>query len=91
MAKIPEFATLDEAVEFWETHSFADYVDDTEAVELEVNLETDQVEVIHVYLEPRLAQRLKDIAEARGTISESLVHRWLEERLLEEAPQHKTE
>ncbi len=36
--KIPQFETLDEAVAFWETHSFADYVDDTEPVEIQIDL-----------------------------------------------------
>jgi hypothetical protein len=32
MAKIPKFKTLEEAAEFWDTHDFEDYVDDTEPV-----------------------------------------------------------
>jgi hypothetical protein len=38
MAKIPDFDSLEEVIEFWDTHSFADYVDDTEPVEFEVDL-----------------------------------------------------
>lgn len=38
MAKIPEFKTLDEAVEFWETHDSTDYVDELEEVQFEVDL-----------------------------------------------------
>jgi len=32
MAKIPEFKTLEEEQEFWQTHSAVDYLDDTEEV-----------------------------------------------------------
>ena len=38
MAKIPDFKTLDEAVEFWETHDTADYWEDMEEVTFEVDL-----------------------------------------------------
>ncbi len=38
MAKIPEFATLEEAAAFWDTHDFEDYREDTEPVTFEVNL-----------------------------------------------------
>ena len=38
MAKIPEFETLDEAVEFWETHDSTDYWEELEEVQFEVDL-----------------------------------------------------
>jgi YgiT-type zinc finger domain-containing protein len=38
MAKIPDFETLDEAVEFWESHDSSDYWEDMEEVEFEVDL-----------------------------------------------------
>ncbi len=38
MAKIPDFKTLDEAVEFWETHDSADYWEDMEEVSFEIAL-----------------------------------------------------
>ena len=47
MVKIPDFKTLDEAVEFWESHDSADYWEDMEEVKFEVNL-------LHNLLHPRL-------------------------------------
>ncbi len=38
MAKPLEFETIEEEVEFWESHSTADYWDDMEKVEFEVDL-----------------------------------------------------
>ena len=38
MAKLPEFETVDEEVKFWETHDSADYWDDMEEVNFEVDL-----------------------------------------------------
>ncbi|MBI4772466.1 MAG: hypothetical protein HY784_19055 [Chloroflexi bacterium] len=36
--KIPEFDTFEDIAEFWDTHDFSDYIDETEPVEIEVNL-----------------------------------------------------
>ena len=41
MAKIPDFKTLNEAVEFWETHDSADYWENMEEVSFKVNLYRD--------------------------------------------------
>jgi hypothetical protein len=38
MGRIPKFKTLAEASEFWETHDFDDYVDDTEPVTVTVRI-----------------------------------------------------
>jgi YgiT-type zinc finger domain-containing protein len=38
MAKIPDFETLDQVVEFWETHDTADYWEEMEEVTFEVDL-----------------------------------------------------
>lgn len=38
MATIPEFETLDEAVEFWETHDSTEYWADMEEVQFDVDL-----------------------------------------------------
>jgi len=38
MTKIPDFKTLDEAVEFWEVHDSADYWEDMEEVTFEIAL-----------------------------------------------------
>jgi hypothetical protein len=35
--KIPEMTSYDEIVEFWETHSLADYWDETEPAEFEID------------------------------------------------------
>lgn len=38
MTKIPDFETLDEAVEFWESHDSTDYWEDMEEVQFDVDL-----------------------------------------------------
>ncbi len=67
MAKIPEFKTLDEAVEFWESHDSADYWEDTEEVQFEVELYQNLVHPKLIVLThrpehcPRCQHKLNDI------------------------------
>jgi YgiT-type zinc finger domain-containing protein len=39
MAKLPDFRTPEQAIEFWETHNAADYLDETQEVQIAVNLQ----------------------------------------------------
>ena len=67
MAKIPEFKTLDEAVEFWESHDSTDYWEDTEEVQFEVDLHQNLVHPKLIVLThrpehcPRCQHNLNDI------------------------------
>lgn len=38
MAKIPDFDTLQDAAEFWDTHDSTEYLDDMEEIDVEVNI-----------------------------------------------------
>lgn len=75
MAKIPDFKTLDEAVEFWETHDSADYWEDLEEVTFEVDLHRN---LLHPKLStlayppercPRCQQALDDIMTEYVTLA----------------------
>lgn len=81
--KIPDFVTLDEAVEFWETHSFVEYADDTEEVEIEVNLPPRQ-DSISIELNAPLARQLQDLAKRKKTTPSHLVNKWVEQQLQRE-------
>ncbi len=64
--------------EFWDTHDLADYWDQTEAVDFEVDL---QSEVTYYALEKHLAQMLSQAAEERGVSAETLLNMWVQEKL----------
>lgn len=81
--KIPDFASLDEAVEFWEAHSFADYAEDTEPMEIEVNLPVKESQ-LEIRLEAPLAVRVQALAEQRHTTPKQLVETWIKEQLQRE-------
>jgi hypothetical protein len=73
-------ASEEEIGEFWDTHSLADYWDQTREVEFEVNLKRSR----HVItLEHRLAKQLREFAARQGISTETLANLWLREKLLE--------
>lgn len=69
--------TLEEIAEFWDTHSLADYWDQTHEVEFEVTAKRRR----RVTLDPDIYAQLETQAQARGILSETLVNLWLAEKL----------
>ena len=82
---IPEFETLEEIAEFWDSHSTADYDDITKSVEFEVKLRREGTVVESVRLLPELGETLAALADARGVSIETLVNAWLTEKVCEQA------
>ena len=79
MAKIPHFNSLDEAAEFWETHDFEDYVNDTEPVAITVRIPR-RAKTLTIRLELAVYERIAQLAAERGIPLEKLVSAWLKER-----------
>jgi len=77
VTSISKAQTLEEIAEFWDTHSLADYWDQTREVEFEVRAKRRR----RVTLYPDVYARI--VAEAReyGLLPETLVNIWLAERL----------
>lgn len=71
-------ASTEEIVEFWDTHSTADYEDEMERVFFDIDL---REEIFTVALVPELADSVGRQAKARGVTTETLVNLWLAERL----------
>jgi hypothetical protein len=69
--------TLDEIADFWDTHSLADYWEQTEEVEFEVRARRRR----RITLAPELYERVEMQARIRGVLPETLVNLWLAERL----------
>jgi predicted DNA binding CopG/RHH family protein len=71
-------ATPEEIGEFWDTHSLADYWDETHEVQVHVNLKRmhDQVRVEH-----DLIEEISQFATKQGMSTEKLVNLWLREKL----------
>ena len=69
-----------EIAEFWDAHDLADYRDQTEPVDLEVDVQT---EVTYYALERELSQELAKVAQERGVSAETLLNTWVQEKLTE--------
>jgi len=79
--KIPEeFETPQAAGEFWDTHSLADYWEETEEAHFEIHL-NERVYLIPV--EKHLAESVAQQAKAQGLSSETLINLWLSQKLSE--------
>lgn len=69
--------TIGEIAEFWDTHSLADYWDQTHEVEFEVRAQRRR----RVTLDPEVFLKIEAQARKRGLLPETLVNLWLVERL----------
>lgn len=69
--------TPEEIGEFWDSHSLADYWDETHEVEFEVRAKRRR----RITLDPEIYAELEAEARARGVLPETLVNLWLAERL----------
>ena len=74
----PPNATTEEIGEFWDTHSLADYWDETNEVDFQVNLKSKH-NLIPV--EPEIAEQIQAQAAKQGVSPEKLVNFWLREKL----------
>jgi hypothetical protein len=77
ITSISKATTIEEIAEFWDTHSVADYWDQTFEVEFEVRAQLRR----RVTLDPDLYEKLEAQAHVRGLLPETLINLWLGERL----------
>ena len=80
LTSISKARTLEEIADFWDTHSLADYWDQTHEVEFEVRAKRRR----RVTLDPEVYAQLEAQARTRGILPETLVNLWLAERLVGE-------
>ena len=75
---LPEkFKSAEEAGEFWDTHSGADYEDYMQKAHFEVDLKRHSTEV---RVSDEVIRKVRKIARHQGVTTETLVNLWLQER-----------
>jgi hypothetical protein len=74
----PSFASLDEMVEFFDTHDMGDYLEQMPEVHFEVNL---QRRTHLIAIEEDLINKLAAIAKQEQMPAETLVNKWLGEKV----------
>ena len=75
-----EFKNIEEAANFWDTHSLADYEDLQRDIEFEVELKS---EINYFAVERELSDNIDKLAYIKGVLPETLVNLWLKEKILE--------
>lgn len=76
---ISKARSLDEIADFWDTHSLADYWDQTHEVAFEVRAQRRR----RVTLDPDVYAQIEAQAHTRGVLPETLINLWLKECLQE--------
>lgn len=79
--QIPEMKSYAEMAEFWDSHSLADYWDQTEPAEFQIAPDARRRYLVAV--DPDLLQRAQRVARTRGLSTESLINLLLEQRVRE--------
>lgn len=74
--------SYEEIGEFWDTHDLADFWDQTEPVEVHLDVQSSRT---YFAIERSLTARLREVAGKRGVSAETLLNLWLGEKLREEA------
>ena len=69
---------IDRIIQFWDTHSTADYDDEMDDIFFEIDI---QEEVYTVALVPELVDMVERQAKTRGVATETLVNLWVAEKL----------
>ena len=85
---IPEFKTIEEEAEFWDTHSVTDYWDEFEDVEVVVELDQPQEERLVLRLHKGVKEQLERVAKSKGLNVSALARMWLLEKLRASHPRH---
>ncbi len=80
-SRIPDFKTVQEEAEFWDTHSFTDFEDELEDVDIVFDLKKPRDETLVVRLQKGLKDRLGNVARRRGLNVSTLARMWLMEKL----------
>ncbi|MEE4356013.1 MAG: CopG family antitoxin [Desulfococcaceae bacterium] len=64
--------------EFWDTHDLADYWDQTEEIEFDVDIQSEKK---YFPIELTLAGKIKEIAMQKGISSETLLNLWVKDMI----------
>ncbi|MGD0382041.1 MAG: CopG family antitoxin [Thermoguttaceae bacterium] len=76
--KIPQFDSIQEMAQFWDTHDLTDFADEVEEVDENV---FERKTAIEVRLEPQEVQAVQEIAQSEGMDLADLIHQWVIEKI----------
>jgi hypothetical protein len=76
---LPPFTSLDELVEFFDTHDMGDYSDELPEVHFDVDIKK---RTHLVAIDEEIVSKLSEIARLKQIPAETLVNSWLKEKIL---------
>lgn len=76
-----EVSTYLEMGEYWDNHDLGDVWEQTEAVEMKIDI---QGSVFYFPVESKLSNQLRELAYQHGVSPETLLNLWLQERVVQE-------
>lgn len=79
-SKIPDFKNYEEEANFWDTHSFTDFEDELEDVDIVFELDKPRDETLILRLQKNFKNRLEHIARSKGLNVSTLARMWLMEK-----------
>jgi predicted DNA binding CopG/RHH family protein len=90
MKPLPQFKTLEEEWEYWESKSSEELLAESEEVEFEIDaVDTSPKTLISLRLHSKTIEQLKALAGRRGIGYQTMIRMWVMERLEEEARRAK--
>jgi predicted DNA binding CopG/RHH family protein len=89
MTKLPNFATEQDAAEWFATHDTAPYLDALEEVEepIPVTRSRPTKRPVGLRIRSDYLEAVKQVAERKGIPYQTLIQMWLVEKLRQEAPE----
>lgn len=82
-SKLPNFdkMTYEEEANFWDTHSFTEFEDELEDVEIVFELDKPRDETLVVRMQKNFKNRMEKIARSKGLNVSTLARMWLIEKI----------
>jgi hypothetical protein len=81
-SSISKAGSYEKIGEFWDTHDFTDYLDDSSLVDFDVDTQSSK---IYYHVETHLADQIRSIASRKGVSSSTLLNSWIREMLRQES------
>lgn len=78
--KIPKFATEQEEAQFWDTHDAAEYLHETEDVDVTF-IDARPKNQIALWFDGATLSRLEELAKQRGESPQAIIRVWVLEKL----------
>ena len=73
--------SYEELGEYWDTHSLDEHWDETHSVEFELDVKSS---ALYLPVDRELAEKVRSVATSHGVSTETLLNRWLQEKVTEE-------